>query len=250
MLDRFLSDFAAWPWEERIAALRDFAHKNIVFSTSFSFEDQAITHAISEKHAPVKIFTLDTGRLFEETHKVFQTTREKYKTLEIETYYPDTNEVQNLVKKQGINGFFDSIENRKACCYVRKVEPLSRAIKDADIWISGLRREHSDNRGDLPIAEFDESNNVIKFYPLIDILEKDVWEYIKKHDIPYNTLHDSGYPSIGCAPCTRAVAAGEHPRAGRWWWENDAQECGLHMINGKLVRTKDLTEEEKKQYAQ
>lgn len=250
MLDRFLSDFAAWPWEERIAALRDLAHKNIVFSTSFSFEDQAITHAISEKRAPVKIFTLDTGRLFEETHKVFQTTREKYKTLEIETYYPDTNEVQNLVKKQGINGFFDSIENRKSCCYVRKVEPLSRAIKGADIWISGLRREHSDNRGDLPIAEFDEGNNIIKFYPLIDVLEKDVWEYIKKHDIPYNTLHDKGYPSIGCAPCTRAVATGEHPRAGRWWWENDAQECGLHMINGKLVRTKDLTEEEKKQYAQ
>lgn len=239
MLERILSDFSAWPWEERIAALRDYMHKNIVFSTSFSLEDQAITHAIAAKRAPVKIFTLDTGRLFEETHEVFQATRERYPTLDIEAFYPDANAAQDLVRKQGVNGFYDSVEKRKNCCFVRKVEPLNRALEGADIWISGLRREHSDNRGDLPIAEFDAQHNLVKLYPLIDVDDHALRLYIDTHKIPYNALHDKGFPSIGCAPCTRAVKEGQPPRSGRWWWEKDnAQECGLHMVKGKLVRVK------------
>ncbi len=226
-------------WQDRLIALSRYNEQNIAFSTSLSYEDQAITHVIATHNLPIRIFTLDTGRLFEETHKVAQQTREKYPNINIETYYPDATAAQDLVKTQGINGFFDSIENRKNCCGVRKVEPLNRALQGVDIWISGLRREHSDNRGDLPLAEMDEGRGIIKLYPLIDVEEDELKAYIHDHDIPYNELHDKGYPSIGCAPCTRAISAGEHPRAGRWWWEqDDAQECGLHMVDGKLVRIK------------
>lgn len=222
------------PWQERLNNLSG----NIAFSTSLSYEDQVITHLIASKNLPFRIFTLDTGRLFEETHKVAQATREKYPNIDLETFYPDAAAAQNLVKNQGINGFFESIEKRKTCCGVRKVEPLQRALKGVDIWISGLRRAHSQNREDLPIAEFDAGNNVVKFYPLIDVSDGALWDFVRAHDIPYNALHDQGYPSIGCAPCTRAVADDEDMRAGRWWWEqNDAnQECGLHMVDGKLVR--------------
>ncbi len=238
-------------WEERLQMLTHYTHLNIAFSSSFSYEDQAITHVIATHNLPVRAFTLDTGRLFEETHDVISATEQKYPTLKLETYYPDAHDTQNLVAHQGINGFRDSIEKRKACCFTRKVEPLNRALEGVDIWISGLRHEHSDNRSDLPPAEIDEARGLIKFYPLIDVLEEEIKPYIQQHNIPYNTLHDNGFPSIGCAPCTRAVSEGEHPRAGRWWWESeDAQECGLHMVNGRLVRTKDLTQEEKRQYAQ
>ncbi len=144
-----------------------------------------------------------------------------------------------MVNRQGINGFYESVEKRKACCFVRKVEPLNRALEGVDIWISGLRREHSDNRSDLPVVEYDAGRDIIKVYPLVDISEADVKAYIQNHAIPYNPLHDQGFPSIGCAPCTRAVAPGEHARSGRWWWEQEnEQECGLHIKDGKLVRTK------------
>lgn len=242
---------ATLSWEERLKLLQEYADLNIAFSSSFSYEDQAITHVIATHDLPVRVFTLDTGRLFEETHDVISETEKRYPDLQLETYYPDALSTQELVADQGINGFRDSIEKRKACCFTRKVEPLNRALEGVDIWISGLRHEHSDNRSALPPAEVDEARGIIKFYPLIDVLEAEVKPYIQQNNIPYNALHDKGFPSIGCAPCTRAVSKGEHPRAGRWWWESeDAQECGLHMVNGRLVRTKDLTEEEKRQYAQ
>ncbi len=251
MLDQILQDLTTLNWEERLIALHEFEDTKISFSSSMSFEDQAITHVIATNNLPINIFTLDTGRLFEETHNVIGKTEKKYSNLSFDIIYPKENETQALVKSQGTNGFRDSIEKRNACCFTRKVEPLNRALEGVDIWISGLRREHSNNRSDLPIAEMDEDRGIIKFYPLIDVAEGTIRPYIKRNDIPYNELHDKGYPSIGCAPCTRAITSNEHPRAGRWWWETeDAQECGLHMVNGRLVRTKDLTEEEKKQYAQ
>jgi phosphoadenosine phosphosulfate reductase len=234
--------FANLTWSERIAALNEFSDSAIAFSTSFSFEDQAITHVIADKKIPVGIFTLDTGRLFEETHTLHQTTREKYNIV-IETYAPDAKHLEEYVEASGINGFYNSIENRKECCRIRKVLPLARALKGVDIWVSGLRREHSDTRSALNVAEWDAGNNVVKFYPLIDASSDDVWAFIKKNNVPYNPMHEKGFPSIGCAPCTRAIAADEHPRAGRWWWENNGQgvgeqECGLHMVDGKLTRIK------------
>ncbi len=244
MLNQIIEEFSALPWQDRIKALGKHTNQAIAFSTSLSYEDQVITHLIADQGTPVKIFTLDTGRLFEETHKVAQETREKYKNISIETFYPDAAKTQDLVRNQGINGFFDSVENRKNCCGVRKVEPLNRALQGVDIWISGLRRAHSENREDLPIAEMDEGRGIIKLYPLIDVEEDTLKDYIRAHDIPYNELHDRGFPSIGCAPCTRAIKAGEPMRAGRWWWEakfqdgDNAQECGLHMVDGKLVRVK------------
>ncbi len=233
MLDTLLK-LQGVPWQERLNNLVG----SVAFSTSLSYEDQAITHLIASQNLDYRIFTLDTGRLFEETHKVAQATREKYPNIDLETFYPNAQSAQDLVQDQGINGFFESIEKRKACCGVRKVEPLGRALQGVDIWISGLRRAHSTGRGDLPIAELDAGHGVIKFYPLIDVDDDTVWNFVRDNDIPYNTLHDQGYPSIGCAPCTRAVATGEDMRAGRWWWEQEDanQECGLHIVDGKLVR--------------
>lgn len=221
-------------WQERLNGLNGL----VAFSTSLSYEDQVVTHLIATQDLPFRIFTLDTGRLFEETHRLAQATREKYPTINIETFYPDAQAAQNLVKSQGINGFFESIQNRKNCCDVRKVEPLNRALEGVEIWISGLRRAHSTGRGDLPIAERDAGHGVIKFYPLIDVDDEELWDFVRAHSIPYNELHGKGYPSIGCAPCTRAIADGEDMRAGRWWWEQEDanQECGLHVVDGKLAR--------------
>ncbi|PCJ96606.1 MAG: phosphoadenylyl-sulfate reductase [Zetaproteobacteria bacterium] len=233
-----VKDLTSLSWEQRLQKLQDYSDNSMAFSTSFSFEDQAITHVIANKNLPIRIFTIDTGRLFEQTHDVFQKTRDAYPNISIDTFYPDTIGVQNLVKNQGINGFYESTENRHKCCNIRKVEPLGRALDGAEIWISGLRREHSRNREDLPVAEFDSERNIVKVYPLIDVSESEISDYIKDNNIPYNELHDQGFPSIGCAPCTRAVKAGEPPRSGRWWWEQDnEQECGLHLVDGKLVRS-------------
>lgn len=229
---------AALSWQARLSALKNWPDLKTAFSTSFSFEDQALTHVIATEKLPIRVFTLDTGRLFEETHKTHQETRKRY-GLDIETYFPDAKKVQEFVNKNGINGFYDCLENRKACCYIRKIEPLKPALKNTDIWISGLRREHSENRAGFDIAEWDSAHNLVKLYPLIDVGAEVLWDYIKANKIPYNELHDKGFPSIGCAPCTRAVKPGEPPRAGRWWWEQDkSQECGLHMVDGKLVRAK------------
>ncbi len=199
-----------------------------VFSTSLGAEDQVITHMLATQGFREGIFTLDTGRLFPETYELIEKTCVRY-GIRIEVFFPDTGKVEQMVREKGINLFYQSIENRKLCCHVRKTEPLRRALSGKEIWITGLRREQSPTRQDLALAQWDAANQIIKVNPLLEWSEEQVWEYIHQHKIPYNTLHDKGFPSIGCQPCTRAILPGEDVRAGRWWWENpDTRECGLH----------------------
>jgi len=193
-----------------------------------SWEDQVITHYIFSNKLPIRVFTLDTGRLFPETYSVLASTRERYKQ-EIEVYFPQTEAVQNLVKSHGPLSFYESLDNRKNCCHIRKVEPLNRALQDVSCWITGMRAEHSENRSELPRITMDEQRHIHKINPLDDWTLEEVKNMIATHNIPYNTLHDKGFVSIGCQPCTRAIKPGEDFRAGRWWWEqNDKKECGLH----------------------
>lgn len=199
-----------------------------VFSTSFGIEDQVITQMLDEVKASVNVFTLDTGRLFPETYYVWNRTLERYQ-LPIKAYYPQAEAVQKMVTEKGPSSFYESVENRKECCFVRKIEPLKRAIQDYEIWITGIRAEQSPNREDMDFVEWDEVNQIIKIHPLFAWSLKDVEDYLKKYNIPYNPLHDKGFPSIGCQPCTRAIAPGDDFRAGRWWWEDKSKkECGLH----------------------
>lgn len=204
-----------------------FAGEKIVFSTSFGQEDQAITHAIASTNSAIEIFTLDTGRQFQESYELMDLTVKKY-SLSLKTYFPSTTAVEKLVAEKGFNSFYTSVENRKECCFVRKMEPLNRAISGAKVWITGLRAEQSENRADMPIIEWDENRQLFKINPLIDWSFETLEKYLVEHKIPQNPLHKKGFVSIGCAPCTRAIAEGEHPRAGRWWWENSQKECGLH----------------------
>jgi phosphoadenosine phosphosulfate reductase len=200
----------------------------VVFSTSLGWEDQVITHHIFSNQLPIEVFTLDTGRLFSETYSVLSSTLNRYKQ-PIKVYSPKAELLEPMLTQKGPSSFYESIENRKECCFIRKVEPLKRALKGKKIWITGLRAEQSDNRKDMPIAEWDDANQIIKVHPLINWTLVEVKEEIKKYNIPYNVLHDRGFVSIGCAPCTRAVKEGEDFRAGRWWWENKSnKECGLH----------------------
>lgn len=201
----------------------------VTFSSSFSYEDQVISHAILSSQLPVKIFTLDTGRLFAETYSVWNSTNEKYNT-RIKAYYPQPEPLQQYVELNGPNAFYAAAALRKECCNIRKVEPLKRALAGNAVWITGLRAEHSPNRQDLPQLEWDESNNIIKYHPLLHWTTDEVIRHIRENNIPYNPLHDKGFISIGCAPCTRAVKPGEDFRAGRWWWEDASKkECGLHV---------------------
>jgi phosphoadenosine phosphosulfate reductase len=199
-----------------------------VFSSSFSIEDQAITHAILSQKLDVDVFTLDTGRIFPETYSVWSSTNQRYET-QIKAFYPDYNELEKYLTEKGPNAFYESVDNRKQCCHIRKVVPLKRALAGKKLWITGLRAEHSPSRNDLTTIEWDETNQVIKFHPILNWSTEEVRKYITQHNIPYNTLHDKGFVSIGCAPCTRAIKPGEDFRAGRWWWEDaDKKECGLH----------------------
>jgi phosphoadenosine phosphosulfate reductase len=201
----------------------------VVFSSSFSYEDQVITHWIASSGAKIEIFTLDTGRLFPETYSVWRSTLERY-PLSITAYYPQAHLAQKMVSEKGPNSFYESVENRKECCFIRKVEPLQRALQGKKIWITGLRAEHSPNREGLPPVEWDPSNNIIKVHPLLHWNFEQVRQQIQQEVIPYNPLHDKGFVSIGCAPCTRAIREGEDFRAGRWWWEDASKkECGLHV---------------------
>lgn len=207
--------------------IRKFSAK-IALSSSLGAEDQVLTEMVTSVNKDTRIFTLDTGRLFPETYDLIDRTNKKY-DIKIEVYFPDYHQVEEMVKEKGINLFYDSIENRKRCCHLRKIEPLKRAFKGLDIWICGLRKDQSVTRFSTKLVEWDENNGLLKLNPLIDWREKDVWDYIKKNEIPYNELHDKGFPSIGCQPCTRAIKPGEDVRAGRWWWEEPEQkECGLH----------------------
>ncbi len=200
----------------------------IALSSSFGAEDQVLSHMILTIDKTAKIFTLDTGRLPYETYSVMDSTNLKY-GIKVDVYFPEAKEVEELYKTQGINGFYESIENRKRCCFVRKIQPLQRALKGLEVWVTGLRASQSVTREQMQLIEYDEANQVIKLNPLLAWSEQDVWDFIKENNVPYNKLHDQGYPSIGCAPCTRAVKEGEDIRSGRWWWENpEHKECGLH----------------------
>jgi len=200
----------------------------IALSSSLGLEDQVLTEMVYSIDKNVKIFTLDTGRLFPETYDLIQRTNQKY-GIQMQVYFPNAQRVEEMVNTKGINLFYNSIEDRKTCCRIRKIEPLKRAFTGLDVWICGLRRDQSITRAEMQPIEWDENNGLIKLNPLIDWSEEQVQTYIKEHKIPYNPLHDKNYPSIGCQPCTRAILSGEDLRAGRWWWENpDTKECGLH----------------------
>ena len=203
---------------------------DLVFACSFGAEDVVLFDLIA-KHAPsIRIVTLDTGRLPQETYDVMDACREKY-GLPIEVFFPDANDVEQMVREKGMNLFYRSIENRKLCCEIRKVRPLKRALQGAKAWVTGVRREQAASRTDMQPIEDDAAFGIKKFNPLIEWTEKDIWNHIRTHEVPYNKLHDQFYPSIGCAPCTRSVTVGEDPRSGRWWWENEdaVAECGLHV---------------------
>ena len=208
-----------------------FIHKlgnKITFGTSLGAEDQVITDLLIKTGKTFNIFTLDTGRLFPETYDLIDRTNNKFK-IKIEVMFPDYGEVEAMVKKEGINLFYKSIELRNHCCQLRKLNPLKRALAEKEAWFTGLRRSQSVTRVDMKIVEWDDNSSMLKINPLIDWSEEDVWKYLKENKIPYNPLHDKGFPSIGCQPCTRAIEPDEDLRAGRWWWENpDTKECGLH----------------------
>lgn len=201
---------------------------NVALSSSLGVEDQVLTDLLLNKDKNANIFTLDTGRLHPETYDVMDATNLKYQ-IKINVFFPQNQMVEELYQTQGINGHYESIDNRKRCCNIRKIEPLKRALENVDIWITGLRASQSITRIDMPLVEYDATFDVIKVNPLIKWSETDVWDYIKENRVPYNKLHNKGFPSIGCAPCTRAIKEGEDVRAGRWWWENpEHKECGLH----------------------
>ena len=200
---------------------------NIVFSTSLGQEDQIITDAIFKNNLPIDVFTLDTGRLFYEHYELLAKNNAKYK-IKTKVYFPDPKDVEKYVSEKGINAFYHSVENRKECCYIRKVKPLNRALEGAKVWITGLRAEQSENRENLSILEWDSQRQLHKYNPLIHWTYQEVLDYIKEHKIQDMPIHRQGYISVGCKPCTRPIAEGENPRAGRWWWEESKKECGLH----------------------
>jgi phosphoadenosine phosphosulfate reductase len=205
------------------------------FSSSFGAEDMVVLDLVRGEDLAIDVFTLDTGRLPQETYALMQQVEQVYGRC-FETLYPDTSAVQALVRERGINGFYASIDNRKACCDVRKVEPLRRALAGRGAWITGLRAQQAVSRADLAARGWDSEFQIEKFNPLHDWSEQQVWEYIRSRNVPYNALHDRHYPSIGCAPCTRAVTVGEDIRAGRWWWENpESRECGLHVQRPSVI---------------
>lgn len=199
----------------------------VKFATSLGAEDQVLTHLIATNKFPIQLFSLDTGRLFQETYELLELTQSKYQ-ISIDVYFPDNLEVEQYVRSNGINGFYHSVENRKSCCGIRKVNPLKRALVNTGLWITGLRGSQSANRQLMQKVAWSEEMNVIKYNPLFDWSDDDLKDFIDKHNIPVNSLYKKGFPSIGCAPCTRAVALGEDERAGRWWWEGSSKECGLH----------------------
>ncbi len=213
---------------ESLKALAEKYPGKLVFSTSFGIEDQVITDIIFKNDIPVKVITLDTGRLFEETYKVYARTLEKYNK-PIQPYYPNNEKLEAFIAENGPNSFYSSVENRKMCCHIRKVEPLGRSLEGMECWITGLRASQSQNREGLEFFNWDAGFSLVKYNPLLHWSLDDCRNYVKENHVPYNVLHDKGYVSIGCSPCTRAIQPGEDFRAGRWWWENNSKkECGLH----------------------
>ena len=214
-------------------AVRDFSP--VCFASSLGAEDMVLTDLIDKYGLDIEVFSLDTGRLPQETYTLMQAVSERY-TTPLKVYFPDPASVERYVTENGVNGFYGSVDARKACCFARKVEPLRRALKERGAWITGLRRDQAVTRGSLEVSSFDADFGLQKFNPLLEWSNKEVWAYIRQNDVPYNKLHDQFYPSLGCAPCTRSVTPGEDIRAGRWWWENpDSKECGLHVSAVKRI---------------
>lgn len=227
------ADFAAL--DDKITTLKqrlqeiDTKHTQVKFASSLAVEDMVITDALVTIGAKIEVFTLETGRLNDETLALIDVVQARYPNLNFKLYTPDGAAVDDYVKTHGLNAFYDGVLERKKCCFIRKVEPLNRALADADAWLTGQRREQSVTRTDLPFAEHDDGRGIAKYNPIYDWSEIDVWAYILKFNIPFNELYRQGYPSIGCEPCTMPVKEGEGIRSGRWWWENrDSKECGLH----------------------
>ncbi|TCR66215.1 phosphoadenylyl-sulfate reductase [Bosea sp. BK604] len=223
----------------RLAGLVASAPGRIVFTSSFGLEDQVLTHLIASVKLPVEIVTLDTGRLFPEVYALWEETERRYGVV-IRPFYPRHEAIELYVRQNGINGFYHARDARKSCCDIRKVEPLGRALAGADLWITGLRADQSAARGGVQLAEADAERGLIKFNPLLDWSREQALAFARSEAVPLNPLHEKGFVSIGCQPCTRAIAPGEPERAGRWWWEDDAaKECGLHVgADGKLTRAK------------
>ncbi len=211
---------------------------SVALASSMGAEDQVLVDMLCSVTTEPNIFTLDTGRLPQETYDVIDATNKKY-GIKIRIAFPEAAKVEQMVNEAGPNLFYESVDARKQCCHIRKVLPLQRELANLDAWITGLRRQQSVTRESLDRVEWDQSNGLIKLSPLADWTQEQVWDYIRSNNVPYSKLHDLGYPSIGCAPCTRAIKEGEDVRAGRWWWETPEQkECGLHVVDGKLVRNK------------
>lgn len=222
----------------RLALAAELGHA--VFTTSLGIEDQVITAAIGTHRLPIEVSTLETGRLFKETVELIGETEERY-GIAIRRFVPDEDDIDAYAAKYGLNGFYDSVEARHACCHVRKLKPLTRALAGADVWITGLRRGQSGNRADTPFADYDAERKLIKINPLADWDMERISAHVAAEDIPVNPLHRRGYPSIGCEPCTRAIKPGEPERAGRWWWENDEKrECGLHVPEGTSANASEI----------
>jgi phosphoadenosine phosphosulfate reductase len=229
MLKELIDQLSGKSIEENLAWLGTRFAGRIVFTTSLGIEDQVITHMIFKNDLDIKVATLDTGRLFPQTYDVLSNTISRYRK-KITVHFPEYEAVEKMVSEKGPFSFFESKENRMECCRLRKVVPLNRALDGMECWISGIRADQSDNRNQMNWIEYDEAKKLIKFYPLFNWSFEDVNNFIKENNVPYNSLHDKGYVSIGCEPCTRAVKPGEDFRAGRWWWENDgSKECGCHI---------------------
>lgn len=222
---------------EAIAFITTLFPGKVVFSSSLGQEDQVLTDVIFRNALPVKIFTIDTGRLFNETYELLDRIEARYKN-RVHVYFPEAADVEEFVSTKGINSFYESVDNRKACCHIRKVKPLNRALDGAAVWITGLRAEQSGNRQSMPMIEWMEDRQLYKFNPLIKWSYDEMLAYLNQFNVPYSPLHDKGFVSIGCAPCTRAIEPGEDARAGRWWWETSHKECGLHSTVANLLVNK------------
>lgn len=228
-LTQLQDTFAQYLLEEALRITAQLFPQKVRFSSSLGQEDQVLTHIIARNQLNINIFTIDTGRLFNETYETLDRTVARYK-VNIDVYFPQADAVQQMVGEKGINLFYESVQNRQTCCGIRKVEPLNRALRGASVWITGLRADQTDHRKNIPVVEWLADKEIYKINPLLHWSYNDVLDYLEKYDIPYNPLHDRGFISIGCAPCTRAIEKGEDPRAGRWWWEASHKECGLHLV--------------------
>ena len=221
--------FRHYPIEEALRITAQLFPQKVRFSSSLGQEDQVLTDIIARHNIDINIFTIDTGRLFNETYETLEKTVARYK-IKVDVYFPQADAVQQMVGEQGINLFYDSVAARQTCCNVRKVEPLNRALSGAAVWLTGLRSGQNDHRKSIPVVEWLADKQIYKINPLLHWSYEEVLQYLEKHNTPYNRLHDQGFISIGCAPCTRAIEPGEDPRAGRWWWEASHKECGLHLV--------------------